>query len=71
MVQLKVSQTDGLIKRSLLEIIDLEDSLIYGEEMAQETFLAIIKAIISHQLNNPLTIIISEILASQKCFKDF
>ena len=43
-----------LKQRFLLQIIDVNDKILYNETKAEKSFLTLINAAISHELRNPL-----------------
>jgi signal transduction histidine kinase len=44
----------------MLQIIDISSDILYDKEKAQNTFLALINACVSHELRNPLNSIIAQ-----------
>jgi len=42
------------IERFLLQIIDVSDKMLYNEVKAEQSFLTLINATVSHELRNPL-----------------
>jgi signal transduction histidine kinase len=45
--------------QSIVQIIDISSSIMYNQEHASSSFLALINATISHELSNPLNSIMS------------
>jgi len=74
-VQLKVSQSrkktaDGASK-CVLQIIDVADKMLYGEVKAEQQFLSLINAAVSHELRNPLNSLIGQIEAMKGQLEGF
>ena len=44
----------------MLQIIDVSDGIMYDQQKAENSFLALINACVSHELRNPLNSIISQ-----------
>ena len=44
--------------KMLLQIIDVNDKILYNEVNAEKSFLTLINAAISHELRNPLNSLI-------------
>jgi signal transduction histidine kinase len=44
--------------KKLIQIIDMSDSMLYTEAKAEQSFLTLINATVSHELRNPLVSII-------------
>ena len=42
----------------LIQIIDVADKMLYNEVKAEQTFLTLINAAVSHELRNPLSSLI-------------
>ena len=55
--------------RVMLQIIDISDSILYDKEKAQNTFLALINACVSHELRNPLNSIIAQNIEKEYLIK--
>ena len=45
---------DDDVSKLLLQIIDVNDKILYNEAKAEKSFLTLINAAISHELRNPL-----------------
>ena len=45
-------------QKVLLQIIDVNDKILYNEAKAEQSFLTLINAAISHELRNPLNSLI-------------
>ena len=43
----------------MLQIIDVSDGIMYDQQKAENSFLALINACVSHELRNPLNSIIA------------
>ena len=52
----------------LLQIIDVNDKILYDEAKAEQSFLTLINAAISHELRNPLNSLIGQILNMDQHF---
>ena len=50
------------VKKILVQLIDVSDKMLYNEVKAEQQFVALINAAISHELRNPLNSIITEIM---------
>ena len=46
--------------QSIVQIIDISGSIMYDQEQAQSSFLALINATVSHELQNPLNSILAQ-----------
>ena len=46
--------------QTIIQIIDISDSIFYDQEKAQSEFLGLINACVSHELRNPLHSIIAQ-----------
>lgn len=46
----------------LVQLIDVSDKMLYNEVKAEQQFLALINAAISHELRNPLSSMIIEVM---------
>lgn len=44
----------------MIQIIDVSDKLLYDEAKAEQEFLILINATVSHELRNPLNSLISQ-----------
>ena len=45
---------------TILQIIDISDTILYDEIKAQSEFLELINACVSHELRNPLNSIVAQ-----------
>ena len=45
-------------EKYLLQIIDVSDKMLYNEAKAEQSFLTLINAAVSHELRNPLNSLI-------------
>ena len=45
---------DGQNFKTLIQIIDMSDKMLYNEVKAEQSFLTLINATVSHELKNPL-----------------
>ena len=77
-VQLKISfikdenQTNSEInKKMMLQIIDVSHKILYSESKAEQIFLTLINAAVSHELRNPLSSLIGQIANMDTCFDQF
>ena len=52
-------------------MIDVSDKMLYNEMKAEQSFLALINATVSHELRNPLTSLNAQILAMDMFFHKF
>jgi len=48
-----------IIIETILQIIDISDSILYDDIKAQSEFLELINACVSHELRNPLNSIVA------------
>lgn len=44
----------------MLQIIDMSDKMLYNEVKAEQSFLTLINATVSHELRNPLASLIGQ-----------
>ena len=51
----------GNSEKTLLQIIDMSDKILYNKVKAEKSFLALINAAVSHELRNPLSSLIGQI----------
>lgn len=49
---------DQSAQKFLIQIIDMSDKILYNEAKAEQSFLTLINAAISHELRNPLNSLI-------------
>ena len=47
---------------TMIQIIDISDSILYDQSKAQNEFLSVINATVSHEMRNPINSIKSQIL---------
>jgi len=45
-------------RKTILQLIDLSDKMLYNDIKAEESFLELINAAVSHELRNPLNSLI-------------
>ena len=45
----------------MIQIIDIQDKILYGEVKAEKTYLTLMNATVSHELRNPLNSLVSGI----------
>ncbi len=53
----------------MLQIIDISSGILYDKEKAQNPFLALINACVSHELRNPLNSIIAQNIEKKQLLK--
>ena len=53
-VQFKVTLLPNADDLSIMQIVDVSDSIFYNESKTQNEFLQIVNATVSHELRNPL-----------------
>ena len=53
----ELSQSEKII----VQIIDMSDKILYNEVKAEQSFLALINATVSHELRNPLSSMVGQI----------
>ena len=58
-------------EKTLLQIIDMSDKILYNKVKAEKSFLALINAAVSHELRNPLSSLIGQIEQIQDYFESF
>lgn len=46
--------------KTLIQIIDMSDKMLYNEVKAEQSFLTLINATVSHELRNPLASLIGQ-----------
>jgi signal transduction histidine kinase len=51
-VQIKINKVQT--KKMIVQLIDVSDKILYNEVKAEQTFLTLINAAVSHELRNPL-----------------
>ena len=54
----------------LIQIIDISDKILYNEVKAEQTFLTLINAAVSHELRNPLNSLIGQKLSMKSFLKN-
>ena len=57
-------------KKTMLSIVDISKSIMYDDVHAQNEFLAITNATVSHELRNPLQSIDAQNLKIKLCLKE-
>ena len=55
----------------LIQIIDVSDKMLYNEVRAEQEFLTLINATVSHELRNPLNSLIGQISSMQLFFESY
>ena len=59
-VQIKVTKFNFQEKKKdIIQIIDISASIMYDQQQAQNSFLSLVNACISHELRNPLNSIMA------------
>lgn len=48
-------------EKIIIQIIDMSDKILYNEVKAEQSFLALINATVSHELRNPLSSMVGQI----------
>ena len=54
----KKKEEQQMDEKVLIQIIDVSDKMLYNEVKAEQTFLTLINAAVSHELRNPLSSLI-------------
>ena len=57
--------------KSLVQIIDVSDKILYTEVKAEQEFLTLINTAVSHELRNPLNSLIGQQSAMLLFFQSF
>ena len=75
-VQIKISKRKLIgekksERKDLLQIIDVSDKMLYGEVRAEQVFLTLINAAVSHELRNPLNSLIGQVTSMKDFFIGF
>lgn len=47
-------------KKQLVQLIDVSDKILYNESKAEQSFITLINAAISHELRNPLNSLVGQ-----------
>ena len=55
----------------MIQIIDVSHKILYNEIKAEQVFLTLINATVSHELRNPLSSLIGQIFAMEGFFEGF
>ena len=55
----------------MIQIIDVSHKILYNEIKAEQVFLTLINAAVSHELRNPLNSLIGQICAMEGYFEKF
>ena len=55
----------------MVQIIDVSSKILYSEIKAEQQFITLISAAVSHELRNPLNSLIGQIDAMEEYFKNF
>ena len=56
--------------KTVLQIIDMSDKMLYNELKARQQFVTLIKAAVSHELRNPLNSLIGQIESFMELMKN-
>lgn len=56
--------------KNLIQIIDISSKILYGEVKAEQQFLTLINAAVSHELRNPLNSLIGQKESMQSFLKN-
>ena len=57
--------------KTLVQIIDVSDKILYNEVKAEQEFLTLINATVSHELRNPLSSLIGQVTKMNFFFEAF
>jgi signal transduction histidine kinase len=65
-VQLKIKKimsrdpesSNKLVEKTLIQIIDVSHKVLYNQAKAEQTYLTLVNASVSHELRNPLSSLI-------------
>ena len=57
-------------EKFMLQIIDVSHGIMYDQQKAENTFLALINACVSHELRNPLNSIIAQNIEKQHLYSE-
>ena len=66
----KKNYTKNGVEKTLIQIIDISQTILYEQVHAENQFLAITNATVSHELRNPLQSITSQNLKINLCIKE-
>ena len=58
-------------QKFLIQIIDMSDKILYSEAKAEQSFLTLINAAISHELRNPLNSLVGQMNSMQSFLLSF
>lgn len=58
-------------QKVLIQIIDMNDKILYNETKAEKSFLSLINAAISHELRNPLNSLVGQIVKLKQYLYQF
>jgi signal transduction histidine kinase len=56
--------------KDIIQIIDISASIMYDKEQAQNAFLSLVNACISHELRNPLNSIIAQNIEKSSLYQE-
>jgi len=56
----KIRDEETNKKKIMIQIIDMSDKILYSESKAEQSFLTLINAAISHELRNPLNSLVGQ-----------
>ena len=57
-LKIKMNHKNKVERKTILQLIDLSDKMLYNDIKAEESFLELINAAVSHELRNPLNSLI-------------
>ena len=58
-------------EKYLMQLIDVSDKMLYNEVKAEQSFLTLINATVSHELRNPLNSLLGQIQTMEFFFQTF
>jgi len=58
-------------QKLLVQLIDVSDKILYNESKAEQSFITLINAAISHELRNPLNSLVGQMNSMQSYLKNF
>lgn len=69
--RIKITSLDHISKvRQIMQIIDITSCILYDKEHAQNSFLSLINACVSHELRNPLNSIMAQNIEKVNLYKE-
>ena len=54
----EIVEDESESRKTLIQLIDMSDKILYDEQQTEQSFLTLINAAISHKLRNPLNSLI-------------